>query len=86
MAQSPGRMGSCRAIHCVSGTILLIDLERSRYRFAYTWGVSPQWVKRYLDYSADLTEFYRNVFHRRICPDGEPLVRKPGNLLFSIRV
>jgi PAS domain-containing protein len=63
-----------RAIHCVSGTILLIDLERSRYRFAYTWGVSPQWVKRYLDYSADLTEFCRNVFHRRICPDGEPLV------------
>jgi DNA-binding CsgD family transcriptional regulator/PAS domain-containing protein len=64
----------CRAVHCVSGIILLIDLERSRHRFAYTWGTSPHWVKRYLHYSADLTEFYRFAFHRRVCPDGEPLV------------
>ena len=64
----------CRAVDCASGIILLIDLEHSRHKFAYSWGVSPQWVQRYLGYSPDLTAFYRHVFRRQLCPDGEPLI------------
>jgi len=64
----------CRAIECASGIILLIDLEHSRHKFAYSWGVSPQWVQRYLAYSPELTGFYRYLFRRQLCPDGEPLI------------
>ena len=64
----------CRAIDCVSGIILLIDLEHSRHKFAYSWGVNSQWVQRYLGYSDELTAFYRYLFRRQLCPDGEPLI------------
>jgi len=64
----------CRAIECVSGAILLLDLEQSRHKFAHTWGLSPDWAKRYFDYSDDLTLFYRRAFSRDICLDGEPLL------------
>jgi DNA-binding CsgD family transcriptional regulator/PAS domain-containing protein len=67
----------CRAIDCISGSILLIDLEQSRHKFAYTWGVSPDWTRRYLAYSDALTMFYANIFRRQLCPDGEPLVLSP---------
>jgi hypothetical protein len=67
----------CRAIDCISGSILLIDLEQSRHKFAYTWGVSSDWTRRYLACSDALTLFYANVFRRQICPDGEPLVLSP---------
>src|SRR5215470_11363751 len=64
----------CRSLDCMSGIILLIDLERSRHRFAYTWGVGSDWTRRVLDNSDLLTGFYRQVFQRQLCPDGEPLV------------
>src|SRR5262249_32340517 len=64
----------CRTIECISGAILLLDLERSQHRFAYTCGLSSEWAKRYFDYSDDLTLFYRRAFSRDICPDGEPLL------------
>jgi DNA-binding CsgD family transcriptional regulator/PAS domain-containing protein len=64
----------CRAIECISGGILLLDLERSQHKFAYTYGLSSEWAKRYFDYSDDLTLFYRRAFSRDICPDGEPLL------------
>src|SRR5215510_1048138 len=64
----------CRAIECMSGAILLLDLERSQHKFAHTCGLSSEWAKRYFDYSDDLTLFYRRAFSRDICPDGEPLL------------
>ncbi len=64
----------CRTIECISGAILLLDLERSQHRFAYTCGLSSEWAKRYFDYSDDLTLFYKRAFSRDICPDGEPLL------------
>ena len=64
----------CRAIECISGAILLLDLERSQHKFAYTWGLSSEWAQRYFDYSDDLTLFYRRAFSKDICLDGEPLL------------
>jgi DNA-binding CsgD family transcriptional regulator/PAS domain-containing protein len=69
--------GICQAIGCLSGIILLIDLQTSRHRFAHTWGAGTDWAQRYLEYSDELTPFYQNVFSRKICPDGEPLVLAP---------
>jgi DNA-binding CsgD family transcriptional regulator/PAS domain-containing protein len=64
----------CRTLNCMSGIILLVDLEQSRHKFAYTWGISSDWMRYALDHSDLLTGFYRQVFQRRLCPDGEPLV------------
>lgn len=64
----------CRTIKCMSGVILLVDLERSRHKLAHTWGVSPDWTKRYFDYSDSLTGFYARAFSRQMCLDGEPLI------------
>jgi len=63
----------CRSLDCMSGIILLIDLERSRHKFAYTWGVGSDWTRRALDDSDLLTSFYGHFFQRQLCPDGEPL-------------
>jgi hypothetical protein len=52
----------CRDLECISGVILLVDLEHSRHRFAHSWGLSPDWMKRYFDFSDDLTKFYMRAF------------------------
>jgi DNA-binding CsgD family transcriptional regulator len=64
----------CRSAECVSGVLLLVDLERSRHRFAHTWGLSADWAKRYFEFSDELTQFYSVAFSRDICRDGEPLL------------
>jgi DNA-binding CsgD family transcriptional regulator/PAS domain-containing protein len=64
----------CQTIACISGAIMLLDLEQSRHNFAYTWGLSPFWAERYFTYSKDETGFYSRAFSRDICPDGEPLL------------
>jgi DNA-binding CsgD family transcriptional regulator len=64
----------CRTIECVSGLILLLDLVNSQHRFAYTWGLSPDWQQRYFEHSEHFTGFYSRAFSRDICVDGEPLL------------
>lgn len=64
----------CRDLKCMSGVILLVDLEHSRHRFAHSWGLSADWTKRYFDFSDDLTRFYTRAFSRQYCLDGEPLI------------
>jgi DNA-binding CsgD family transcriptional regulator len=64
----------CRSLDCMSGVVLLVDLQHSRYKFAYTWGIGPDWTSRFIDYSDDLTLFYKGVFRQQLCPDGEPLI------------
>ncbi len=64
----------CRAIKCMSGVILLVDLEHSRHKIAHTWGLSSEWTKRYFDYSNDLTGYYARAFSRQSHLDGEPLI------------
>ena len=78
-AVEPGRWPDtlaeiCRAMNCMSGNILLVDLEHSRHKFAHSWGLSPDWTKRYFDFSDDLTGFYRRAFSSQYCLDGEPLI------------
>jgi PAS domain-containing protein len=63
----------CHSVECVSGAILLVDLERSRHRFAYSWGLGPEWATRYFEHSGVLTGFYSRAFSKDICLDGEPL-------------
>src|SRR5215470_2267863 len=64
----------CRSIGCMSGFILLVDLEQSRHKFAHSWGLSPDWKERYAAYSDQLTGFYSLAFSRKYQPDGEPLI------------
>jgi DNA-binding CsgD family transcriptional regulator/PAS domain-containing protein len=64
----------CRTIKCVSGAILLVDLEQSRHKIAYTWGLSADWTKRYFNHSDDLTGYFTRAFSRQFCNDGEPLI------------
>jgi DNA-binding CsgD family transcriptional regulator len=64
----------CRAIECASGLILLLDLVTSQHRFAYTWGLTPDWEHRYFEHSEHFTGFYSRAFSRDICADGEPLL------------
>src|SRR5262245_13644460 len=64
----------CRTLACVSGGILLLDLEFGNHKFAYTYGLTDEWRRRYFDHSDDLTGFYRRAFSRDICLDGEPLL------------
>ena len=64
----------CRSISCVSGFLLLVDLEQSEHRFAHSWGLSPDWKERYLVYSDQLTGFYSLAFSRQHQLDGEPLI------------
>jgi DNA-binding CsgD family transcriptional regulator/PAS domain-containing protein len=64
----------CQSIGCGSGFILLVDLERSHHKFAYSWGLSPDWKERYFAYSDKLTGFYSLAFSRQYQPDGEPLI------------
>jgi DNA-binding CsgD family transcriptional regulator len=64
----------CRAIECVSGLILLLDLASSQHRFAYTWGLAPDWEQRYFEHSEHFTSFYSRAFSRDFCVDGEPLL------------
>jgi DNA-binding CsgD family transcriptional regulator/PAS domain-containing protein len=81
----------CRTLNCVSGGILLLDLDQSRHRFAYTWGLSSDWANRPFDFSDTLTGFYRRAFSREICADGEPLllsrlmerVGQPGRKIYD---
>lgn len=81
----------CRTLNCISGGMLLLDLEQSRHRFAYTWGLSSDWAKRPFDYSDVLTRFYSRAFSRDICIDGEPLllsrlmerVGRPGRQIYD---
>jgi DNA-binding CsgD family transcriptional regulator len=74
-ARWPQTLGEiCSSLECMSGALLLVDLEQSRHRFAYTFGLNPEWARRYFDYSKDLTMFYRAAFSRGICRDGEPLL------------
>lgn len=64
----------CATMGCLSGMILLVDLRRSQHRFAYTWGLAPNWERRFLGYSDSLRDFYARAFSKAICVDGEPLV------------
>jgi DNA-binding CsgD family transcriptional regulator len=64
----------CRSIGCMSGFLLLVDLEQSQHRFAHSWGLSPDWKERYLDYSDQLTGFYSLAFSRQYQLDGEPMI------------
>jgi DNA-binding CsgD family transcriptional regulator/PAS domain-containing protein len=64
----------CGAMQCMSGAMMLLDLEHSRHKFAYTCGLSSEWAKRFLEHSDDLTLFYRRAFSREMCLDGEPLL------------
>jgi DNA-binding CsgD family transcriptional regulator/PAS domain-containing protein len=64
----------CRTIECASGIILLLDLVSSRHRFAYTWGLTPDWEQRYFEHSEHFTGFYSRAFSRDVCVDGEPLL------------
>jgi DNA-binding CsgD family transcriptional regulator/PAS domain-containing protein len=64
----------CRAIKCMSGIILLVDLENSRHKLAYTWGLSLEFTKRYFEHSDDLTGFFTRAFSRQSRLDGEPLI------------
>lgn len=64
----------CQSIKCMSGFLLLVDLERSSHRFAHSWGLSPDWKRRYFAYSDQLTGFYSLAFSRQYQPDGEPLI------------
>jgi DNA-binding CsgD family transcriptional regulator len=64
----------CRTIECISGVILLLDLESSQHRFAYTWGLSSHWAQRYFEYSKVLTGFYARAFSKSMTLDGEPLL------------
>jgi PAS domain-containing protein len=63
----------CRTLHYASGGILLLDLQTSQHKFAYSYGLSPEWTKRYFEYSHKLSGFYSRAFSRDICIDGEPL-------------
>jgi DNA-binding CsgD family transcriptional regulator/PAS domain-containing protein len=67
----------CRAIGCLSGMILLVDLHRSQHRLAYGWGMAPDWERRFLNYSKKISGFYGLAFSRMRCPDGQPLVLSP---------
>jgi DNA-binding CsgD family transcriptional regulator/PAS domain-containing protein len=64
----------CQSIGCGSGFILLVDLEQSHHKFAYSWGLGPDWEQRYFAYSDQLTGFYSLAFSRQYGPDGEPLI------------
>ena len=64
----------CQSIGCGSGFILLVDLDKSHHKFAYSWGLSPDWQERYFAYSDTLTGFYSLAFSRQYQPDGEPLI------------
>src|SRR3954469_674643 len=64
----------CRTLNCLSGMILLVDLEHARSKFAYSWGIGSDWPQHVLDHADLLTGFYRQVFQRELCPDGEPLI------------
>src|SRR5215470_15116248 len=74
----PGAIAEiCRAIGCLSGMILLLDLHRSQHRLAYAWGMAPDWERRFLNYSKKISGFYGLAFSRTRCPDGQPLVLSP---------
>jgi PAS domain-containing protein len=64
----------CQSVGCKSGFILLVDLEQSRHKFVHSWGLSPEWQKRYFAFSDMLTGFYSLAFSRRYHLDGEPLI------------
>jgi DNA-binding CsgD family transcriptional regulator/PAS domain-containing protein len=65
----------CQTIDCMSGLMLLIDLQRSsQHRLAYAWGMKPDWERRFLSHSDLLSGFYQRAFSRTMCPDGEPQV------------
>jgi len=67
----------CRSMGCLSGLLLLIDLQRSQHRLAYAWGMSPGWEQRFLKHSEYISGFYQMAFRRAICPDGEPQLLSP---------
>jgi DNA-binding CsgD family transcriptional regulator/PAS domain-containing protein len=64
----------CQSIGCVSGFLLLVDLEQSDHKFAHSWGLSSDWKERYFVYSDQLTGFYSLAFSRQYRLDGEPLI------------
>ena len=64
----------CRSIGCMSGFLLLVDLEQSSHRFAHSWGLTPDWKERYAAFSDRLTGFYSLAFSRQYQLDGEPLI------------
>ncbi|MBV9561704.1 MAG: hypothetical protein JOY90_14840 [Bradyrhizobium sp.] len=64
----------CQSIGCMSGFLLLVDLEQSGHKFAHSWGLSSDWKERYLAYSDRLTGFYSLAFSRQYQRDGEPLI------------
>src|ERR1700758_5607998 len=66
--------GICHSIGCMSGFLLLVDLEQSSHRFAHSWGLSPDWKERYFAFSDQLTGFYSLAFSRKYQLDGEPLI------------
>jgi hypothetical protein len=45
----------CQSIDCMSGFLLLVDLEQSNHKFAHSWGLSADWKERYFAYSDQLT-------------------------------
>ncbi len=49
-------------------------MERAHHKFAYSWGLSPDWKERYFGYSDKLTGFYSLAFSRQYRLDGEPLI------------
>jgi hypothetical protein len=64
----------CQSVSCKSGLILQVDLEKSRHKFAHSWGLSPEWQERYSAFSDILTGFYSLAFSGRYHLDGEPLI------------
>lgn len=64
----------CQSIDCLSGFLLLVDLEQSSHKFAYSWRLSADWKERYFAYSDQLTGFYSLAFSRQYHLDGEPLI------------
>ncbi|OKO76347.1 hypothetical protein AC629_33000 [Bradyrhizobium sp. NAS80.1] len=71
----PGTIAQiCQTIDCMSGLMLLIDLQLAQSRLAYAWGMKPNWERRFLSHSNHVSGFYQRAFSRTICQDGEPQV------------
>ena len=64
----------CRTIDCVHGVIVALDLRRSQHRFITSWGLSPEWAKRYLGHGDEVTAAYEAVTEAPAHPIDEPIV------------
>jgi DNA-binding CsgD family transcriptional regulator/PAS domain-containing protein len=64
----------CQSVGCVSGIILLVDLDQSCHKFAHSWGLNADWMDQYFAHANQLTGFYSRAFSRQYKLDGEPLI------------